>query len=88
MNGSLRYVTLSHKHGHRRAFFRGGSDKPWHPQVSWVRLGQSRVNLIKIAARPVRRARRLVFEIAEVALPREVFPQVLEHIDRLHPAPG
>ena len=44
--------------------------------------------LIKIGARLVRHARRLVFQFAEVAVPRDVFRQVLERIDGLHPAPG
>ncbi|MEE9248105.1 MAG: IS1380 family transposase, partial [Dehalococcoidia bacterium] len=44
--------------------------------------------LIKIGARLVRHARRLVFLLAEVAVPREVFRQVLERIGRLCPAPG
>ena len=38
--------------------------------------------------RLVRHARRLVFQLAEVALSRNVFWQVLERIDGLHPAPG
>ena len=33
-------------------------------------------------------ARRLVFQLAEGAVPREVFRQVLERIGGLHPAPG
>ena len=36
----------------------------------------------------MRHARRLVFQLAEVAVPREVFRQVLERIGGLHPAPG
>ena len=32
--------------------------------------------------------RRLVFQLAEVAVPREVFLQVLERIGGLHAAPG
>ena len=36
----------------------------------------------------VRHARRLVFQLAEVAVPREAFRQVLERIGGLHPAPG
>ena len=36
----------------------------------------------------VRHARRLVFQLAEVAVSREVFRQVLERIAGLHPAPG
>ena len=36
----------------------------------------------------VRHARRLVFQLAEVVVPREVFRQVLERIGGLHAAPG
>ena len=36
----------------------------------------------------MRYARRLVFRLAEVAVPREVFRQVLERISGLHAAPG
>jgi hypothetical protein len=51
-------------------------------------LRSVQIKLIKIGARLVRHARRLVFQFAEVAVPREVFRQVLERIARLHPAPG
>ena len=44
--------------------------------------------LIKMGGRLVRHARRLVFQLAEVAVSREVFRQVLERIAGLHPAPG
>ncbi len=46
------------------------------------------IELIKIGARLVRHARRLVFQLAEVAVPREVFRQVLGRSGGLHPAPG
>ena len=51
-------------------------------------LRSLQVKLIKIVGRLVRHARRLVFQLAEVAVPREVFRQVLERIGGLHPAPG
>ena len=51
-------------------------------------LRSVQVKLIKIGARLVRHARRLVFQLAEVAVPREVFRQVLERIGGLHVAPG
>ncbi len=51
-------------------------------------LRSVQIKLIKIGARLVRHARRLVFQFAEVAVPREVFRQVLERIAGLHPAPG
>ena len=43
---------------------------------------------VKMRGRLVRHARRLVFQLAEVAVPREVFRQVLERIGGLHAAPG
>ncbi len=46
------------------------------------------IKLIKIGARLVRHARRLVFQFAEVAAPRDVFRQVPERIGGLHAAPG
>ena len=51
-------------------------------------LRSVQIKLIKIGGRLVRHARRLVFQLAEVAVPREVFRQVLERIGRLHAAPG
>ena len=46
------------------------------------------VKLIKIGGRLVRHARRLVFQLAEVAVPRELFRQVLKRIDELRTVPG
>ena len=51
-------------------------------------LRSLQVKLIKIGTRLVRHARRLVFQLAGVAVPREVSRQVLERIGGLHPAPG
>ena len=51
-------------------------------------LRSLQVKLIKIGGRLVRHARRMVFQLAEVAGPREVIRQVLERIGGLHPAPG
>ena len=51
-------------------------------------LRSVQIKLIKIGARLVRHARRLVFQLAEVAVPRELFRQVLKRIDELRPVPG
>ena len=51
-------------------------------------LRSLKVKLIKIGGRLVRHARRLVFQLAEVAVPRSVFQGVLERIGRLCPVPG
>ncbi len=54
---------------------------------SWS-LTSIQTRLIKIGGRLVRHARRLVFQLAEVAVSREIFRQVFERIAGLHPAPG
>ena len=51
-------------------------------------LRSVQVKLIKIGARLVRHARRLVFQLAEVAVPRALFQGVLDRIGRLRLAPG
>ena len=51
-------------------------------------LRSVQIKLIKIGARLVRHARRLVFQLAEVAVPRDVLRQVLERIGGLHAVPG
>ena len=51
-------------------------------------LRSVQTKLIKMGGRLVRHARRLVFQLAEVAVAREVFRQVVERIAGLHPAPG
>jgi hypothetical protein len=50
-------------------------------------LRSVQVKLIKIGGRLVRHARRLVFQLAEVAVPRALFQGVLDRIGRLCPAP-
>jgi len=45
-------------------------------------------NLIKIGGRLVRHARRLVFQLAEVMVTRELFKGMLWRIGQLRPAPG
>ena len=42
----------------------------------------------KIGGRSVRHARRLVFRLDEVAVPRKVFAALLERIGRVALAPG
>ena len=51
-------------------------------------LRSVQTKLIKMGGHLVRHARRLVFQLAQVAVSREVFRQVLERIAGLHPAPG
>jgi hypothetical protein len=42
-----------------------------------------REKLIKIGAKVVRHSRKIVFQMAEVAVPRELFRDILRGIERL-----
>jgi len=57
------------------------------PVRDWS-LRSVQVKLIKMGGRLARHARRLVFQLAEVAVPRALFHAMLERIARLSPAPG
>ena len=46
-----------------------------------------RERLVKIGAKLVRHARQLVFQMAEVAVPKALFAQILQRIWTLAPAP-
>jgi DDE family transposase len=46
-----------------------------------------REKLIKIGARIVRHGRYVVFQLAEVAVSRALFAEILRRIDRLWPKP-
>jgi len=43
--------------------------------------------LVKIGAKVVRHSRYVIFQLAEVAVPRELFAAILARIQRLAPAP-
>jgi hypothetical protein len=43
--------------------------------------------LVKIGAKVVRHSRYVIFQLAEVAVPRELFAAILSHIQRLAPVP-
>jgi hypothetical protein len=51
-------------------------------------LTSIQTRLIKIGGRLVRHARRLVFQLAEAMVTRDMFDEMLERIGRLRPAPG
>jgi hypothetical protein len=51
-------------------------------------LRSLQVKLIKIGGRMVRHARRIIFQLAEVAVPGELFAAILERVSRLRLAPG
>jgi len=46
-----------------------------------------REKLVKIGAKVVRHSRYVIFQLAEVAVPRELFAAILARIQRLAPAP-
>ncbi len=46
-----------------------------------------REKLIKIGAKVVRHGRYVTFQLAEVAIPRSLFAEILRLIDRLQPVP-
>ena len=51
-------------------------------------LRSLQVKLIKIGGRIVRHARQIIFQLAEVAVPRDLFAAILERISRLCLTPG
>jgi len=51
-------------------------------------LRSLQMKLIKTGGRIVRHARQVVFQLAEVAVSRELFAAILERLSRLSPAPG
>jgi len=50
-------------------------------------LTSLREKLIMIGAKIVRHGRYVTFQMAEVAIPRDLFADILCHIDRLRPKP-
>ena len=50
-------------------------------------LTSLREKLIKIGAKIVRHGRYVTFQMAEVAIPRDLFADILRRIDRLRPKP-
>jgi hypothetical protein len=56
-------------------------------EVEHWSLTTLREKLVKIGARIVRHGRYVVFQLAEVAVPRALFAEILHRIDRLRPRP-
>ncbi len=50
-------------------------------------LTSLREKLVKIGAKIVAHAQYVTFQMAEVAVPRELFHEILRRIDRLRPSP-
>ena len=46
-----------------------------------------REKLVKVGAKIVRHGRYIVFQMAEVAIPRDLFADILRRIDRLRTTP-
>jgi hypothetical protein len=51
-------------------------------------LTSLREKLVKIGAKVVRHGRYVIFQMAEVAVPRELFREILRLIDGLRPRPA
>jgi len=51
-------------------------------------LRSIQVKLIKIGAKVIQHARHIIFQMAEVAVPKELFAQILHRVWTLAPAPG
>ena len=51
-------------------------------------LTSLREKLIKIGAKIMRHGRYVTFQMAEVAIPRDLFADILRRIDRLRPEPA
>ena len=56
-------------------------------EVQHWSLTTLREKLVKIGARIVRHGRYIVFQLAEVAVPRALLAEILRRIDRLRPRP-
>jgi len=57
-------------------------------EVATWSLTSLQTRLIKIGARVVRHARTITFQLAEVAIPRDLFNRILAAIHRLRPSPA
>jgi hypothetical protein len=57
-------------------------------EVEHWSLTTLREKLVKIGAKVVRHGRYVTFQLAEVAIPRSLFVDILRRIDRLRPRPA
>ena len=57
------------------------------PEVEHWSLTTLREKLVKIGAKMVRHGWYVTFQLAEVAIPRTLFADILRRIDRLRPKP-
>jgi len=58
-----------------------------HDEVEHLSLTTLREKLVKIGAKVVSHGRYVTFQLAEVAISRALFAEILRLIDRLRPAP-
>ena len=94
----MRDLTLDHRHRAaqpRLSVDRPGGEHRQRSLASFLRtlalpeevehwsLTTLREKLVKIGARIVRHGRYVVFQLAEVAVPRALFAEILRRIDRL-----
>ncbi len=56
-------------------------------EVEHLSLTTLRERLVKIGAKVVRHGRYIAFQLAEVAIPRSLFANIVRLIDGLRPAP-
>jgi hypothetical protein len=55
--------------------------------VKYWSLTSLRETLVKIGAKLVRHCRYVIFQMAEVAVPRELFQKILRLIEKIRPQP-
>ena len=75
-----------HALAYNLGMFLSSADLP--DEVATWSLRSLQTRLIKIGARVVRHARTITFQLAEVAIPRDLFHQILAAIHRLRPSPA
>ena len=75
-----------HALAYNLGMFLSSADLP--DDVATWSLRSLQTRLIKIGARVVRHARTIIFQLAEVAIPRDLFHQILTAIHRLRPSPA
>jgi hypothetical protein len=75
-----------HALAYNLGMFLSSADLP--DEVATWSLTSLQTRLIKIGARVVRHARSITFQLAEVAIPRDLFHRILAAIHRLRPSPA
>ena len=61
--------------------------REWSSRTIAMDLKVSWEMSVKIGAKIVRHGRYVIFQMAEVAIPRDLFADILRRIDRLRPTP-